>query len=100
MEMRVRSLQKGFLWGCNPKDTCLRFNSISFYQQKTPRRMCRGGVRMFCEVWRINSAATLCAEGFFAFLGLGDHLFGDIFRASGVVAELHGELATSGSHGA
>ena len=33
-------------------------------------------------------------------LGLGDDVVGDVARAGGVVAELHGELATAGGHGA
>ena len=41
-----------------------------------------------------------CAEGFFAGFGLGDDVVGDVFRARGVVAELHGELAAAGGHGA
>ncbi len=35
-----------------------------------------------------------------SFLGLGDDLLGDVLRAGGVVAELHGELAAAGGHGA
>ena len=33
-------------------------------------------------------------------LGLGDDVVGDVFRARGVVAEFHGELAAAGGHGA
>ncbi len=36
----------------------------------------------------------------FALLGGLDDLVGDVLRTGGVVAELHGELATAGGHGA
>jgi hypothetical protein len=39
-------------------------------------------------------------ESFLALLGLGDDVVGHVFRAGRVVAELHGELAAAGGHGA
>ena len=42
----------------------------------------------------------LLAELFLAGFGLGDDVVGDVLRTGGVVAELHGELAAAGSHGA
>ena len=50
----------------------------------------------------MNSALQLFrgAEVFVFGLGLGDDVVRDVFRARGVVAEFHGELATAVGHGA